>query len=56
MQIIQGGKQPDPEPVEDTFLEEIIITALELNYWFNQGQLTLKQHFKLSQEVPHSNN
>jgi hypothetical protein len=55
MQIIQGGK-PDPEPVEDTFLEDILLTPEKLKSYLDHGLLTQDQYDKLIEEVPNSNN
>ena len=50
MEIIKGGK-PDPEPEEDTFLYDLLLTAHEVDEMLRRGQITQGQYNKLINEV-----
>jgi hypothetical protein len=56
MQIIQGGKEPDPEP-EDTFLKDLLLTRAQIETMLIQKQITREQFEKLIGEVmPYAHN
>ena len=50
MQIIQGGK-PDPEPKEDTFMYDLMLTCRDIDKMLTRKQITLRQFSKLIKEV-----
>jgi hypothetical protein len=50
MQIIQGGK-PDPEPEEDTFMHDLMLTCRDIDKMLIHEQITKEQFSKLIKEV-----
>jgi hypothetical protein len=50
MQIIQGDKQPDPEP-EDTFLKDMLLTRPQVETMLIDKQITREQFEKLIEEI-----
>lgn len=55
MQIIKGGKEPEPTP-EDTTIKDMMLTQDDLDRFLKEGSITMTQYDKLSEEVPHSDN
>ena len=50
MQIIKGGK-PSPEPEEDTFMHDIMLTGRDIDRMLIRNQITREQYKTLIKEV-----
>jgi hypothetical protein len=55
MFIIKGGA-PEPEPEEDTFLKDLLLTRADIYDYVIKDMITEEQYNRLIQEVPNSNN